>query len=103
MFISAVVLDILQLLFKLFTGFGSYDHCLYELCTNACLCNFLDGVLFVYLFLPFRATLEAHGDSQARDLNRATATARPDLSRVCDLHHSSWQRWVFGSLSKARN
>ena len=24
----------------------------------------------------------------------ATATATHDLSRVCDLHHRSWQRWI---------
>ena len=31
-----------------------------------------------------------------------TATATPDLSRVCDPHHSSWQRWILNPLSKAR-
>ena len=24
----------------------------------------------------------------------ATATSTPDLSRICDLHHSSWQCWI---------
>ena len=33
----------------------------------------------------------------------ATATATPDLSRVCDLHHSSWKRWVLNPLSEARD
>ena len=33
----------------------------------------------------------------------ATATATPDPSRVCDLHHSSWQRRVLNQLSKARD
>ena len=32
-----------------------------------------------------------------------TATATPDPSRVCDLHHSSWQHWVLDPLSKARD
>ena len=32
-----------------------------------------------------------------------TATAMPDLSRVCDLHHSSWQCWIRNPLRKARN
>ena len=31
------------------------------------------------------------------------AIATPDLSCVCDLHHSSWQRWILNSLSKARD
>ena len=30
-----------------------------------------------------------------------TATAMPDLSLVCDLHHSSWQCWILNPLSKA--
>jgi len=31
----------------------------------------------------------------------ATATSHP--SRVCDLHHSSWQHWILNPLSKARD
>ena len=49
------------------------------------------------------------GDSQARvesDLKLvayATATATPDLSHVCDLHHSSWQCRILNPLSEARD
>ena len=32
-----------------------------------------------------------------------TATAMWDLSRVFDLHHSSWQRWILNPLSEARD
>ena len=32
-----------------------------------------------------------------------TATAMPDLSRICDLHHSSQQRWILNPLSEARD
>ena len=31
------------------------------------------------------------------------ATATPDLSSICDLHHSSQQRWILNPLSKARD
>jgi len=31
----------------------------------------------------------------------AYATATPDPSRVCDLHHSSWQHWILNPLSEA--
>ena len=31
------------------------------------------------------------------------ATARPDVSRVCDLHHSSRQRRILNTLSAARD
>ena len=33
----------------------------------------------------------------------ATATATQDLNLVCDLHYSSWQRWILSPLSKARD
>ena len=32
-----------------------------------------------------------------------TATAMPDLSHVCNLHHSSKQHWILNPLSKARD
>ena len=32
-----------------------------------------------------------------------TATEMPDLSCVCDLHHSSWQHRIFNPLSNARD
>ena len=33
----------------------------------------------------------------------ATATATPDLSCICNLHHSSWQHRILNPLSKARD
>ena len=33
----------------------------------------------------------------------ATATATPDPSCICDLHHSSWQPWILNPLSKVRD
>ena len=33
----------------------------------------------------------------------ATATAMPDPSCFCDLHHSSWQCQILNPLSRARN
>ena len=33
----------------------------------------------------------------------ATATAMPDLSRICDLHPILQQRWILNPLSKARD
>ena len=64
---------------------------------------------FFFVFCLFRASPVAHGGSQARGLIRAVAaslpraTATPDLSCVCDLHHSSWQCWILNPLSKARD
>ena len=33
----------------------------------------------------------------------ATATATPDPSLICELHHSSWQRWILNPVSEARD
>ena len=33
----------------------------------------------------------------------ATATATRDLSYICNLHHSSQQRWILNPLSEARD
>ena len=33
----------------------------------------------------------------------ATATAMPDLSHVCNLHHSSWQHLILNPLSETRD
>ena len=56
--------------------------------------------LFIYLSCLF---------TQARGLIRAqlpaytTATAMPDPSHVCGLHHSSWQGRILNLLSEARD
>ena len=36
-------------------------------------------------------------------LASASAIATPDQSHICDLHHSSWQRWILKPLSEARD
>ena len=56
---------------------------------------------FFYLFAFSRAAPMAHGGSQARGRIRATATLDP--SHVCNLHHSSRQRWILNPLSEARD
>ena len=33
----------------------------------------------------------------------ASATAMPDPSHVCNLHHGSWQHWILDPLSEARD
>ena len=66
--------------------------------------------LFIYFcFLLFRAAPTAHGGSQARGGMGpvagayTTATATPDQSRACSLHHSSWQCRMLNPLSEARD
>ena len=62
--------------------------------------------MFVYLFIfAFKAAPMAYGgvQSELQLLAYATATATPDLSRVCNLHHSSRQHRILNPLSKARD
>jgi len=64
-----------------------------------------------FFFLLLKATPEAYRGSQARRQIRAaagatakatvTATATWNPSRVCNLHHSSWQCQILNPLSKA--
>ena len=58
------------------------------------------------LFLFFRAAPVAYGSPQAGGKSEsqlpAYTTATPDLRRVCDLYHSSWQHWILNRLSRAR-
>ena len=64
---------------------------------------------FFLTFVLFRAEPTAHGGSQDRGLigavllAYATATAIPNPSCMCDLHHSSRQRQILSPLSKARD
>ena len=68
-------------------------------------------IYFFLIFLVFcllRAAPAAYGGSQARGLIRAVATgltratATSDPSCICDLHHSSGQRWILNPLSNTR-
>ena len=42
-------------------------------------------------------------ESKLQLLASTIATATPDPSRVCDLHHSSRQHWILNPLSEARD
>ena len=42
-------------------------------------------------------------ESELQPLAYATATAKPDLSHVCDLYHSSQQYGILNPLSKAKD
>ena len=72
-------------------------------------CNLLE-VASPPSFCLLRATPMVYGGSQARCQIGAvaaslytTATAMPDLSRICDLYHSSRQLRILGALSKPRD
>ena len=66
-------------------------------------------ILSFFFFKLFRAAPLAYGSSQARGRIGATSAnlcrshSNGDPSRICDLHHSSWQLWIPNPLSKARD
>ena len=64
---------------------------------------------FFFFFLSFLGPYPWHMEvprlgvkSELLLLAHARATATPDPSHICDLHHGSRQRWILNSLSKAR-
>ena len=60
--------------------------------------------LFIFVFLGLHPWhMEAPRLRVGMELKLpAYATATPDPSRVCDLHHSSWQRQILNLLSEAK-
>ena len=64
--------------------------------------------LFLFLFFVFLLAHPWHLEVprlrvklEVQLLAYTTATATPDPSHVCTLHHSSWQCWILNPLSKA--
>jgi len=64
-------------------------------------------VLFIYFFGflgPHSQHMEVPRLGVESELQLlAYTTATPDLSHVCNLHHSSWQHWILNPLSEARD
>ena len=72
--------------------------------------KFTKGFAFIFLSFVFLGPHQRHMEvprlgveSELPAYTTATATATSDLSRVCDLHGSSWQRRVLNPLSEGRN
>ena len=61
----------------------------------------------VLLFLgphPWHMEVSRLGvESQLEMSAYTTATATRDLSHICELHHSSWKRWILNPLSEAKD
>ena len=64
-------------------------------------------IFFSFVFLgPYLQHMEVPKlgvESELQLQAYATATEMPDLTHICDLHHSSWQLQILHPLSKARN
>ena len=85
----------------------------YRLFLNKWMLSFIEHFWYVekmtFFFFVFRAAPAAYGGSPARGRIGATvatyttATAMPDPSHICNLHHhSSQQRQILNLLSEAR-
>ena len=69
-------------------------------------CKLLFFVCLFVFFLgshPWHMEVPSLGTEELQVSAYTTATATPDPSRVCDLHHGSWQCWILNSLSEARD
>ena len=60
-------------------------------------------VVFLGLHLGHMEVPRRGVESELQLLAYAIATAMPDLSRVCDLHHSSRQHQILNPLSEVRD
>ena len=67
----------------------------------------LNSCFFLFVFLgPHPWHMEGPrlgAESELQLPAYTTGTATPDPSRVCDLHHRSWQHQILNPLSKGRD
>ena len=61
----------------------------------------LSQALVSFVFLGHMEIPRLGVKSELQLLACATATATPDLSCICDLHHSSWQHQILNTLTEA--
>ena len=59
--------------------------------------------LFLGLHLQHMDVPRLGVESELQRLAYTTATATQNPSHICDLHHSSWQRWILNPPSKAKD
>ena len=60
-------------------------------------------IVFLGQHLQHMEVRRLRAESELQLLIYTTATATPDPSHVCNLHHSSWQCQILNPLSKARD
>ena len=65
--------------------------------------NILLFFVFLGLHLQHMEVPRLGVESELQLLAYATATAMQDLSRVCNLYHSSRQHWILNLLNKAKD
>ena len=74
--------------------------------SKSCVCVCMSVFFFFFLFMATPAHMEVPGlgvESQLQLPAYTTAVATPDLSCICDLHHSLWQCQILNAMSEARD
>ena len=64
---------------------------------------FLSFFFFLRLHSQYIEVSRLGVESELKSPAHATALARPDPSRICSLHHSSWQLRILNPLMEARD
>ena len=93
----------------IYKHFDKHVYCI-TMCPSSISCNTdLERELSFFLFFFLSPHLQ-HMEvprldvkSELQLLAKAIATATRDPSHICNLYHSSRQRWIFNPLSKARD
>ena len=98
----------LKLIFISSEGFGNETNILVIESDTACLTSYFPTWSFLFFFFlglhPWNMEVPRQGvDSEPQLRAYTTATATRDLSRVCNLHHSSRQCQILNPLSEARD
>ena len=81
-------------------------HFIYQAIVWGTLSKYIQHLFFSFLGLHLRRMMEVPRlgvESEVQLLAYTTSIASPDLSRICDLHHSSRQCRILNTLSKARD
>ena len=64
---------------------------------------FVGWLVFLGLYLRHMEVPKLWVELESQLLAYTTATAMPNLSQVCNLHHSSQQPWILTPLTEARD
>ena len=96
---------------KVSTNNASMKYIFFLISTDMYIFSFKnDIILFLFYFFAFLGPHPRHMEVPRLGVELklqlttyTTATETRDLSRICDLHHSSRQHWIFNPLSEARD
>ena len=96
---------------KVSTNNASMKYIFFLISTDMYIFSFKnDIILFLFYFFAFLGPHPRHMEVPRLGVELklqlttyTTATETRDLSRICDLHHSSWQRQILNPLSEIRD